>query len=357
MTEHAVTPVWQWTHDGDKVLLVKCVNKDGTSYGGFQWPESGPVEAPDWDPEPKCGGGLHGWPWGIGIGAGKEPDYSGRWLVFAADPEDVVWVDDKAKCRKAEVVYCGPWWGAYARILPGREAWIQHAASGAASATGWRGAASATGKRGAASATGWRGAASATGESGAASATGERGAASATGERGAASATGYSGAASATGWRGAASATGESGAASATGQRGAASATGWRGAASATGWRGAASATGQRGAASATGWRGAASATGQRGAASATGWRGAASATGEESIAAVTQATEYSHVEAGPGGIAAVIGEVVHWTVHRQAVLIQRWKHGNGWRTAVLYGRDYPHEKTIRIVRGKRRDD
>ena len=93
----------------------------------------------------------------------------------------------------------------------------------------------------------------ATGESGAASATGVRGAASATGESGAASATGVSGAASATGVRGAASATGESGAASATGVRGAASATGWSGAASATGERGAASATGVRGAASATG--------------------------------------------------------------------------------------------------------
>ena len=58
-------------------------------------------------------------------------------------------------------------------------------------------------------------------------------------------ATGESGAASATGWKGAASATGESGAASATGERGAASATGWSGAASATGERGAASATGK----------------------------------------------------------------------------------------------------------------
>jgi hypothetical protein len=98
--------------------------------------------------------------------------------------------------------------------------------------------ASATGDSGAASATGYRGAASATGDSGAASATGYRGAASATGSRGAASATGYRGAASATGDRGAASATGDSGAASATGYRGAASATGDSGAASASGWDG-----------------------------------------------------------------------------------------------------------------------
>ncbi len=102
------------------------------------------------------------------------------------------------------------------------------------------------------------------------------------------SATGDSGAASATGYRGAASATGNSGAASATGDRGAASATGVSGAASAIGYRGAASATGNSGAASAIGYRGAASATGVSGAASATGYSGAASATGYSGAASVT---------------------------------------------------------------------
>lgn len=34
---------------------------DGTSYGDFQWSPIGEwTEAPDWDPAPKCGGGLHG---------------------------------------------------------------------------------------------------------------------------------------------------------------------------------------------------------------------------------------------------------------------------------------------------------
>jgi hypothetical protein len=97
------------------------------------------------------------------------------------------------------------------------------------SATGYSGAASATGDRGAASATGYSGAASATGDYGAASATGDRGAASATGDYGAASATGNRGAASATGNRGAASATGYSGAASATGSDSVAMASGYRG--------------------------------------------------------------------------------------------------------------------------------
>ncbi len=230
--------------------------------------------------------GLHGWAWGIGIGGGKEPDWNGVWIVFSAAPEEITHISggggqEKAKRGTIEFVSApGDWQAATNFILAGQIAWIEHASSGAASATGESGAASATGESGAASATGESGAASATGESGAASATGYRGAASATGHSGAASATGESGAASATGYRGAASATGYRGAASATGYRGAASATGHRGAASATGHSGAASATGESGAASATGYRGAASATGESGAASATGHRGAAFVTG-----------------------------------------------------------------------------
>src|SRR3990167_7105372 len=278
-----IIPQHKWTHNGSKVLLVKCVNKDGTGYGDFQWPKSGIVDPGKCSLEPTCNsGGLFGWAWGLNLGGGKEPDYTGCWIVFSADPELVVNVEnEKAKVAGlAEVVYYGDWIGALAFTLKGRLAWINHASVGA-SATGWRGAASATGERGAASATGGRGAASATGGRGAASATGAGGGASATGWSGAASATGEMGAASATGERGAAFATGVSGAASATGERGAASATGESGAASATGWSGAASATGERGAAFATGVRGAASATGLSGAASATGLSGAASATGE----------------------------------------------------------------------------
>jgi hypothetical protein len=247
-----------WTSGDDEVLIVKCVAKDGRSYGDFQWPLKigAVVEAPDWNPEPECGGGLHGWPWGLAIGDGKSPIWDNTqatWIVFGALPKDVVDLSGKVKAKRGTIRYVGDWHGAMLHILDGQIRLVQARADGAASATG---------ESGAASATGWSGAASATGERGAASATGWSGAASATGESGAASATGWSGAASATGERGAASATGERGAASATGERGAASATGWSGAASATGESGAASATGERGAASATGVSGAASATG-----------------------------------------------------------------------------------------------
>jgi hypothetical protein len=184
--EPSIVAAHQWTNGGNEVFILKCVSADGQGYGGFQYPLTvgASVEAPDWNPRKECGGGLHGWPWGIGIGGGKEPDWNGRWLVLGAASEDIVDLGDKCKAQKAIVRFASEpkdWQAATNFILSGQIAWVQQAASGAASATGWRGAASATGASGAASATGWSGAASATGESGAASATGASGAASATG--------------------------------------------------------------------------------------------------------------------------------------------------------------------------------
>ena len=36
-------------------------DNDGEAYGGFRWaPQGERTRAPDWDPRPRCGGGLHG---------------------------------------------------------------------------------------------------------------------------------------------------------------------------------------------------------------------------------------------------------------------------------------------------------
>jgi hypothetical protein len=190
-----IIPRHQWTHDGAEVLCVKFVEKDGSSHGGFTWPLTVGAEviAPDWTDKAECGGGLHGWPWGFSLGEGKDPVWEATWLVFGAQPADVVNLDGKVKVRRAVVRYVGDWQGATGFVLSGQMAWVAQAAGGAASATGWRGAASATGESGAASATGEKGAASATGEKGAASATGESGAASATGAASAAVVTGLDG--------------------------------------------------------------------------------------------------------------------------------------------------------------------
>ncbi len=225
----------------DPTYMLRTCGADMRSHGGFLWPTSGLVTAPDWKAKAQCGNGLHGLLHGQGNQGLLSFEKDAKWLVVQVERSEVVAIDAlKEKVPRAIVVFVGAMDEAVAKLVElDSEAGPVHALPG-----------------GAASATGESGAASATGSRGAASATGSRGAASATGESGAASATGYSGAASATGYSGAASATGESGAASATGESGAASATGYSGAASATGESGAASATGSRGAASATGSKG-----------------------------------------------------------------------------------------------------
>ena len=50
------------------VLILRTCNKDMTTYGGFKWPTSGEVVAPDWKPNAECGNGLHGLLWGEGNG-------------------------------------------------------------------------------------------------------------------------------------------------------------------------------------------------------------------------------------------------------------------------------------------------
>ena len=158
----------QWTHDGAEVLILKFVDRDGRSYGGFTWPLTvGAEVAPErWDPTPSCSDGLHGWPWGLGVGDGKEPDWSGTWIVFGCPPEGVVGnLDGLQKCKASHGVvrFVGTWDAATVFVLAGQTALIHKCTSGAASSTGYRGAASSTGYSGAASSTGDSGAAQATG--------------------------------------------------------------------------------------------------------------------------------------------------------------------------------------------------
>ena len=194
----SIVPLHQWTDNDGYVLLVKCVTSDMTSYGGFAWPESGPVKPDAWSRKATCeSGGLFGWPLGIGVGLGKDIIPNGRWLVFRAKPENVINIEyGKAKAVPGEdgslpeVVYCGTMAGAMLMTMKHRQAWIEHASRGSASASGDNGSASVSGYRGSASASGYNGSASASGDNGSASASGDRGSASASGDRGSASATG-----------------------------------------------------------------------------------------------------------------------------------------------------------------------
>ena len=150
MADKTTVPVHQWTDADGYVLLVKCVDNDLTSFGGFQWPESGPVDPGKCSRDATCeSGGLFGWPWGAGVGDGKDP--GGKWIVFRAKPENVVFVGPQ-KCKAVpgddgelpEVVYCGGMARAIAMVVPGRIAWIM-ASTESRIATGDRSQAASTG--------------------------------------------------------------------------------------------------------------------------------------------------------------------------------------------------------------------
>ena len=69
------------------------------AFAGFRWAPLGQwTEAPDWDPKPRCGGGLHG----QGPGAGGYRHDSGPTLVFCETDGAQVTIDgNKVKVRRA----------------------------------------------------------------------------------------------------------------------------------------------------------------------------------------------------------------------------------------------------------------
>ncbi|MDE2106751.1 MAG: hypothetical protein KGL39_56575 [Patescibacteria group bacterium] len=93
-----------------EVLVLRTSAADGTSYGGFKWPDSvgAVVEAPDWDPTPRCGHGLHGLLWGEGDGSLLQWGSGSRWQVVAVKATDVVAIDsDKVKFPRGRLLYSG----------------------------------------------------------------------------------------------------------------------------------------------------------------------------------------------------------------------------------------------------------
>ena len=150
----------EWTNGGTEVLVLRFSDKDNKSYGGFVHPtEIGAVvTAPDWNAEPICGGGIHGWPWGFCIGYDKDPDWgSPNWQVYGVQQSDIVALEGKVKFRTGTLRFRGTWDQASNHVLSGQIALIQKNSSGAASATGCGGAASATGESSVAVVTGLNG--------------------------------------------------------------------------------------------------------------------------------------------------------------------------------------------------------
>jgi hypothetical protein len=90
-----------------KVLVLRTCNSDMTAHGGFVWPTEGPVEAPDWNPKPRCGGGLHGCLWGAGTIGYYDNSDDAKWLVVEVEVDCIVDLGDKVKFPRGVVVFCG----------------------------------------------------------------------------------------------------------------------------------------------------------------------------------------------------------------------------------------------------------
>ena len=88
-------------------LVLRTCKADMTAYNSFKWPETGTVSAPDWDPKPECGNGLHGLLHGCGDSSylSNEPD--AKWLVVAVPKGTCVDIERKVKFQSCEVVYAG----------------------------------------------------------------------------------------------------------------------------------------------------------------------------------------------------------------------------------------------------------
>ena len=88
-------------------LVLRTCDPDMTSFDGFKWPKKGAVKAPDWDPKPECGHGLHGLLHGCGNGNLLSVNPKAKWLVVKVLKGTCVDLGDKVKFPKGTVIYAG----------------------------------------------------------------------------------------------------------------------------------------------------------------------------------------------------------------------------------------------------------
>ncbi len=90
-----------------KTYMLRTCDSKMRAYGGFLWPKSGPVSAPDWKPTEECGQGLHGLLMGVGDTSHLNFGADAKWLVVEIDPSTVIDLRGKVKVPSGIVVYCG----------------------------------------------------------------------------------------------------------------------------------------------------------------------------------------------------------------------------------------------------------
>ena len=101
-----------YTLPAGRSLVLRTSKADGTSRDGFQWPAGtpdapAPVEAPDWNPEPTCGRGLHGALRGVGNGSLFSWADDALWQVVEVPMASIVDLGGKIKFPAGRVIYAG----------------------------------------------------------------------------------------------------------------------------------------------------------------------------------------------------------------------------------------------------------
>ena len=93
----------------EKKYVLKVVRSNMTTGNGFKWGGVGETTvAPDWDPTPVCGGGLHGWLNGVGYTGCQSISDSEEALWLALEVEgEVVDLDRKVKFERAKTLFVG----------------------------------------------------------------------------------------------------------------------------------------------------------------------------------------------------------------------------------------------------------
>jgi hypothetical protein len=120
----------KFANEDGEVLILKRIPQSRKTCNDFEWPSGvgSVVTCPDWRPDTECGGGLHGWPWGFGLGDGCDYDIiSDIWLVVGAKPEDVIGeINGGAKCKARQVTIRleGSFADAMAKVQPGFDACV-----------------------------------------------------------------------------------------------------------------------------------------------------------------------------------------------------------------------------------------
>ncbi len=176
------------------MLAVRVINADKTSGPNNNFVNSievgSVITAPDWDPKPECGNGIHGWLWGMGR-SGKNHAGNKIWQVVEV-PDDGVNLGGKWKWKWVKVVYSGTQAEAMKLTMEGRQKYITENAALNGSTSGLESSASTSGSESSASTSGFASSASTSGFASSASTSGFASSASTSGLASSASTSGLS---------------------------------------------------------------------------------------------------------------------------------------------------------------------